>query len=174
MAFLLFKKGSHMPRTFITAALLVALVGFFDLAVEAGQSRTKGTPHATQGVKWQSDLQSARRQALAENKPILIVFGAEWCGYCKKLERQTLNTPEMAEYINQNFVPVHLDLDKEKKVGDILDVRALPCSIILTPNADLLGRINGYHTPGPYQAQLTSARQQFQPVQASVPVAAPR
>jgi thioredoxin-like negative regulator of GroEL len=163
-----------MPKQLMTAALLAALIGVPGLNLQAAPPKAKEAAPAAQGVKWQTDLQSARRQALAEGKPILIVFGAEWCGYCKKLERQTLNTPQMAEYINQNFVAVHLDLDKEKKVGDILDVRALPCSIILSPNAELLGRINGYHTPAPYQAQLSSARQQFQPVQALAPTGTPR
>lgn len=120
-------------------------------------------------VKWVDNLQVARKNAIAQNKPILIVFGAEWCGYCKKLEKQTLGAPEVASFINDSFVPVHLDLDKERRVGEILEVTSLPCTIVLSSDAELLGRIEGYHTAAPFKQQLSTARQQFLQVQATAP-----
>lgn len=120
-------------------------------------------------VQWQTSLQAAHQLAVAQNKPIMIVFGADWCGYCKKLEKQTLAAPDVARYINQHFVPVHLDLDKEQRIGQILEVQSLPCTVIVNANAELVGRIEGYYTPGPFQEKLTSARQQFQQVQATAP-----
>ena len=105
------------------------------------------------------------RQAVSENKPMLLVFGADWCHFCKKLEKETLNSNEMAKYINSEFVPIHLDTDKDKKVAEILKVSSLPCSIVLSPNADLLGRIEGFHTTAPFHKQLAAAKQRLQIVQ---------
>lgn len=116
-------------------------------------------------LNWQTNLQAAHKKAVAENKPMLLVFGAEWCHYCKKLEKETLSSSEMAKYINETFVPIHLDTDKEERVAEILKVSSLPCSIVLSPNADLLGRIEGYHTVAPFYKQLAAAKQRHQIVQ---------
>lgn len=113
----------------------------------------------TEGVQWKTTIFEAHKTAKEENKPMLVVFGADWCTFCKKLEKETLNTPQMAKYINENYVPVHLDADKDKKIAEILQVGNLPCSVILSPTADQLARIEGYFTVGPYYQKLTAARQ---------------
>lgn len=145
------------------------MVGIVLVAAMVGLSTAHAAPPAasgkTDGVKWESDLLAAHRKASAENKPLLLVFGAEWCGYCKKLEKESINTPEMAKFINREFVPVHLDADKEKRVTEILEIRGLPCTVVLSPNADLLGRIDGYHTPGAYHQKLSTASKKFTEVQ---------
>jgi uncharacterized protein YyaL (SSP411 family) len=151
----------------IAPMLAAALIASASAVVAAPPAPAKGQTQTASGVNWQPNLQAAHRAAVAENKPIMIVFGAEWCTYCKKLEKQTLNSSDVAHYINETFVPVHLDLDKEERVGDILEVKSLPCTIILTPNADLLGRIDGYYAPAKFQEKLTSAQQHFQQVQAT-------
>ncbi len=106
---------------------------------------------------WHQDMQKAHQVSINEGKPMLIVFGASWCKFCTKLEKETLTNPRMAQYISQNFVPVHLDLDKEKKVGKILGVKSLPCTVVLSPEADLLGKIVGYKSVEAMQEQLQRA-----------------
>lgn len=106
---------------------------------------------------WHRDMQKAHQMAINEGKPMLIVFGASWCKFCTKLEKETLTDPRMAQYISRNFVPVHLDLDKEKKVGKILGVKSLPCTVVLSPEADLLGKIVGYKSVESMQEQLQRA-----------------
>ena len=95
------------------------------------------------GIKWQTDLKAAQRLSASTGRPILIVFSADWCINCKKYESTTLGNRTMVDYVNQNFVPVHLDADKEKKIVEILEVKALPCTLVLSSEADLLGKING-------------------------------
>lgn len=159
-----------MKRINLSMAVLgVAVACSISVAGFAGPFSKPAATTSQQGVRWHQDLRSAHKQAVAEGKPIMIVFGAEWCGFCKKLEKQTLNTPEMTRYINENFVAVHLDLDKEQKIGEILEVKALPCTIVLSPDADLLGRINGYQTVDPYQKNLAAARQLYHPARTIVP-----
>ncbi len=125
----------------------------------------RAEPARSEPVKWHDNLQAAHRQAVAENKPLLIVFGAEWCGFCTKLEKQTLKSQNVNRYISESFVPVHLDLDKEARIGQILEVKSLPCTIILSPKADLLGRVEGFHGPVPYQQKLVDAFQLYQSIQ---------
>jgi len=161
-----------MKRILLSMAMLAGVIGMMAAGSIAAPPSFTGASTSQPSIKWHNDLKVAHKQAVAEGKPILVVFGAEWCGYCKKLESQTLNTPEMSRYISENFVPVHLDLDKEKKIGSILEVNSLPCTVVLSPDADLLGRINGYQTPGPYQKNLATARQLYRPAQTIVPAEA--
>ena len=112
------------------------------------------------GLNWQADIFAAHKVSLRDGKPMLLVFGADWCVFCKKLEQTTLAEPEMVKYINQNFVPVHLDVDKDKKVASILEIKSLPCTVVLSPNADLLGRIEGYEKAPSLYRKLAAAKQQ--------------
>jgi thioredoxin-related protein len=116
-------------------------------------------------VHWQKDLKSAHKLAVAQGKPILLVFGAEWCTYCHKLEKNVIDQPETAAYINANFIPVHLDADHEKRIVEILEVDSLPCTVVLSPNADLLGKYDGYAEAKKYNANLAKSQQAFRELQ---------
>ncbi|MGE3317538.1 MAG: thioredoxin fold domain-containing protein [Planctomycetaceae bacterium] len=115
---------------------------------------------ANDRIEWHSDLYTAHKTAVQTGKPMLVVFGAEWCHYCKQLENQTLAQPQMTEYVNQNFVPVHLDMDKprDKEVANILGVKPIPCTVVLSPEAELLGKVVGYYDAPKYQKSLDEAR----------------
>ena len=77
---------------------------------------------------------------------------------CKKLEKTTLRDPDMVRYINATFVPVHIDVDKQKRVAEILEVESLPCTIVLSPEADLLGRFEGFDKPAGLHKKLAAAK----------------
>ena len=110
-------------------------------------------------VRWQSDLKKAHDLSVRTGRPMLIVFGAEWCTFCHKLEQTTLADPEMVEFVNNSFVPVHIDYDKQPRVAQVLEVKSLPHTVVLSPQADLLGRIVGFADPAKYKAGLDSARE---------------
>lgn len=107
------------------------------------------------GIRWETDLLKARAKALESDKPILIVFGAEWCTFCKKMEKTTLAEKEMVKAINERFVPVHLDFDKSKPIAEALKVKGIPSSIILSTNADVLSRKDGFAKSEEYFKVLT-------------------
>ena len=100
----------------------------------------------------------------------MIVFGASWCTYCHKLERETLTDKRITSFIEREFIPVHLDFDKESKVAKILEVERLPCTVFLTPQADLLFRTEGFANVKEFQSTLDSVlekRTEVQQVRAS-------
>lgn len=123
-------------------------------------------------IRWQTDLKEARALSVSENRPLLIVFTAEWCTFCHKLDRTTLSDPVLVEYINSKFVPVKLDAEEHKRIASILEVESLPASVILSPQADLLGTITGYFDRSEYQASLKDALALGKKLQPSSSVAA--
>jgi thioredoxin-related protein len=114
-----------------------------------------------QGVAWFHDLYEAHKASASTGKPMLIVFGAPWCHYCRELETKTLTNPQLAGYIESNFIPVHLDKDKDKRVADILKVKSIPCTVVLSPEAHMVAKNLGYEEVQPYFTQLEKARQQY-------------
>lgn len=147
-----------MTRRLAAWGVLGLLIGA--VSVLAGGPENKA-------ITWQTSLKAAHKLAREQNKPMLLVFGAEWCGYCKKLEKTTLENAQLAKYINTTFVSVHIDVDEEEKIAQILDVKSLPCTIVLSPGADLLGKFEGYMQPAPMYQKLDSANQLHRESQAT-------
>jgi thioredoxin-related protein len=114
-----------------------------------------------QGVAWFHDLYEAHKVSAATGKPMLIIFGAGWCHYCRELDSKTLTNPQLAAYIETNFIPVHLDADRDKRVAEILKAKPIPCTVVLSPDANLVAKFLGYEEVQPYFAQLEKARLRY-------------
>lgn len=119
-------------------------------------------------VQWQPNLQAAHRLSQQTGRPMLLVFGASWCHFCHKLEDETLGDPRMASYVNSMFVPVHLDLDQDERVAKILGVHAVPATIVLSPQAELVGRHDGFAKVVPFAQKLEHSRQTYLTSQAKI------
>lgn len=111
-----------------------------------------------QEIQWQTDLNEAHKQAVLENRPMLLVFDADWCKYCDKMDEATFKDSSVATYVNEKFVPVHLDLADNMKIAEILEIERIPCTIALSPRADLLGRVVGYVNTVQYRETLARVR----------------
>jgi hypothetical protein len=50
----------------------------------------------------------------------------------------------MIATINERFVPVHLDFDKSKPIAKALEVKGIPSSLVISTDADVLSRKDGF------------------------------
>ena len=112
-------------------------------------------------IAWFHDLYEARRRSLETGRPMLIVFGAPWCHYCREMERTTLADPKIVSYVSSSYIPVRLDADRDKRIADILKVKPIPCTIVLSPNAEPLTKIVGYRDVPKYYGELEKARRRL-------------
>jgi uncharacterized protein YyaL (SSP411 family) len=110
-------------------------------------------------LKWQTSLKTGQKVALDEKKLLLVVFGASWCTFCHKLERETLADKRIVSLVEREFVPVHLDFDRETRVAKLLEVEQLPATVVLSPQADLLLHLVGYLDAKSYEKSLMTALQ---------------
>jgi thioredoxin-related protein len=54
-------------------------------------------------------LNSKKKKA----RPIIIDFYTDWCGWCKRMDKETFSDSRIAAYINENFYAVKFDAEQE-------------------------------------------------------------
>ncbi|MEL6274258.1 MAG: thioredoxin family protein [Bacteroidota bacterium] len=47
-------------------------------------------------------------------KKLFVDLYTQWCGYCKKMDRQTFSDPLVAKYLNEHFYPVKFDAEQRE------------------------------------------------------------
>jgi len=71
---------------------------------------------STFSQNWMTDVEQAKKIALENNKPIVLVFsGSDWCTPCMKLEKKVFNTEEFKEYALEKYVLLKADFPQRKK-----------------------------------------------------------
>ncbi len=88
--------------------------------------------------------------------PTLVIFSAEWCGYCTKLEEHTLTDPAVKERLRGYAVEI-VDVDKNRGLARAAGVHALPTAFILTRACVTKSRTEGYQTPEEFLKWLDEA-----------------
>ncbi|HEX4027769.1 MAG TPA: thioredoxin domain-containing protein, partial [Rhizomicrobium sp.] len=72
--------------------------------------------HKDNPVQWRSWGPDARAEAKAQDKPILLSLGYAGCHWCHVMARESFADPEVAAFINENFIPVLVDRDERPDV----------------------------------------------------------
>jgi len=66
-----------------------------------------------QGMVWETNIDAATKIALKKKKPLLLFFtGSDWCGWCIRLQKEVLKTPEFEAWAKENVVLVELDFPR--------------------------------------------------------------
>ena len=65
-------------------------------------------------VNYSRDYISALRDAKIQNKPLMLVVVGDYCPWCKKFERKTLNSTLIRKQVEKDFIPIIIDKTKDK------------------------------------------------------------
>lgn len=66
-------------------------------------------------IQWIS-IEDAAIKAKTDPRPIIIDLYANWCYWCKVMDKKTYNNSKVVAYINEHFYPVKLDAETKKTV----------------------------------------------------------
>lgn len=64
------------------------------------------------------ELENALTIGKQEKRPIFIDIYADWCTTCIQMEKETLNEPEIVDFVNEQFLALKIDIteiNKEKQ-----------------------------------------------------------
>jgi len=123
----------------LCAALVVVGVIFYAFLVMSAETETK--------VNWLYDYDEALAKARDENKPILVDFYTDWCGWCKKLDAETYGNETVAAFLNEGFICLKVDAGEHADLAKRYDVLGYPTILFLSPDGEEIGRIVGYEPP---------------------------
>ncbi len=125
---------------FVLLALLVLISGCL--------SAQSGTPDsgklALKGLKFHTDIGQALDDARAQGKPVFVYARSENCGWCKKFEAETFTNQSVIKKLNENFILVSIDVDRQKNETRNFRVHGTPTEIFLDSNGTEIKRIPGY------------------------------
>src|SRR5205814_2971122 len=121
---------------------------------------------------WLNDYKKAQEEAKASNKFLLLNFtGSDWCGWCKKFDREILSQSQFKDFARQNLVLVELDFPRAKpqkpevkkqnlELAQQYQVQGFPTIVVLNSNGQKLWQYDGYFPGGPeaFIAQLEKLR----------------
>lgn len=110
---------------------------------------------------WMDDYDAALKKAAAENKHIIIDFsGSDWCGWCKRLDKEVFDTDAFRKGAKDKYVLLMIDspndpsLITEKaqkqnpKLVDKFGINGFPTVVVLNPKGEEVVRL-GYERGGP-------------------------
>lgn len=83
--------------------------------------------------------------AKQEKKMVFIDFYTDWCGPCKMMARQTFPLKEVGDYMNNTFVCLKLNAEKEgKELAARFEVKAYPTFTILDADGKKVNEVRGF------------------------------
>ena len=121
---------------------------------------------------WLDDYKKAQQEARASNKFLLLDFtGSDWCGWCKKFDKEILSQSQFQDYARENLVLVELDFPRTKpqspelrrqnqELANQYQVQGFPTIVVLNGDGQKLWQYDGYFPDGPaaFIAQLEKLR----------------
>lgn len=66
-------------------------------------------------IKWFTLEEAVKLQEETPRKLFIDVY-TDWCGYCKKMDKETFSNPIIAKYINDNFYPVKFNAEQKEPI----------------------------------------------------------
>ena len=76
---------------------------------------TASTTKPTEKIKWLTIEQAAERIKKEPRKVVIDVY-TDWCGWCKKMDKDTFTDPEVAALINKHYYAVKLDAEGKEPI----------------------------------------------------------
>ncbi|MFN7291099.1 MAG: thioredoxin domain-containing protein [Pirellula sp.] len=98
-------------------------------------------PTQTQSM-WAPSFSAGLEQAQVKQKPLIVVFGAEWCSWCRKLENELAT--DAASTIRDEWMLAKVDVDEDEELASKFSVQALPTIVVVDTTGAKIESVEGY------------------------------
>lgn len=112
-------------------------------AVETAPVKSSVSGSKDAGILWKG-YSEGMALAKSRNKHVFLYFHADWCTYCKKMEATTFMDKKIRTYLNENFISIQVDTEKDTDISNQWKVRGLPTIWFLRPDGTKLDSLPGY------------------------------
>lgn len=109
---------------------------------------------------WLDNFEKAKIQAAKQQVPILVNFsGSDWCGWCKRLDKEVFSEEAFKKYAKENLVLFVADFPRYKSLPDEISkqnkylaneygIQGFPTILLVDQDGKLIAR-TGYRPGGP-------------------------
>src|SRR3954466_14073543 len=100
---------------------------------------------AHQPIHWFPWSEEAFTAARSADKPVLLDIGAVWCHWCHVMDGESYEDPELAEFLNRNFICIKVDRNErpdvdaryQRAVQMLTQQGGWPLTAFLTPGGEV-------------------------------------
>src|SRR3989449_4890535 len=137
-------RMTRVTRSISIAALTIGLSSCAALGL-----RSVGGPDVSH-ANARADIQAALVEARADQKLVLLDFGANWCGPCHEL-RSRFHAPHAASYLQAKFHIVYVDIGRFDRNDDVVPKygfvtsEGIPALAVLASRDRKSTRLNSSH-----------------------------
>ncbi|MBA3025233.1 MAG: DUF255 domain-containing protein [Sulfurimonas sp.] len=109
------------------------------------------------------DYDQALKVAQKENKPLMLVMVGDYCPWCRKFERKTLQREAVALNVNENFIALIVDRNHDKgKYPEGLYAKRIPTVYFIEPKTQsTIFESLGYVKKDEFQETLNEVMTEF-------------
>jgi thioredoxin-related protein len=137
-----------MRRTLFSTLCALAVGSFFYVS----------PANALGGPAWRS-WDAGLREAGTSGRPVLVDVTTDWCGWCKRMDRDVYARADVRDYLARKFVTVKLDAESgdaaryegrahtSRTLAARFGVTGYPTTVFLSAKGALLGSVPGYLSP---------------------------
>ncbi|MCH7400348.1 thioredoxin family protein [Belliella kenyensis] len=124
-------------------------------------------------IKWMT-FEEAAKATSSSPKMILVDVYTDWCGWCKKMDKETFTNSEVIAYVNENFYPVKLHAEKtdrkfsfkgkeytEASMAKTMRVTSFPNFVVMDATMENITQLPGYREPKPFIEGLDGIVKRF-------------
>ncbi len=153
-------RAGQNARGFVIVKQLIAIA-----AIITGTWSLKPTAKPAEKIPWQSYAETQFQTAIAQNKPIILDFYADWCIPCKELEEITFQDQQVVQ-MSRQFVLFKVDITggmsaEIDKLRKQFNVKGVPTIIFINPQGEPQPalRILGFVEPEEFIKKMKAALQ---------------
>ena len=87
-----------------------------DTSDNSSKAKTIATSATNGAIQWIT-LSELEQKIKKEPRKVMFDLYTGWCGWCKRMDKDTFQHPDVANYINQNFYAVKFDAETAETVN---------------------------------------------------------
>jgi thioredoxin-related protein len=122
--------------------------------------------NAQEQIKWMKFEEAIAANA-KDPKMILVDVYTDWCGWCKKMDKETFTDSKVVAHLKENFYAVKLNAENtnrkfefmgktysEAEMAAAMRVRSYPNFVVIEPKLQNIAQLPGYRPADAFLAGL--------------------